>query len=178
MMDWIFRGRAHVFGNDIPLDDGLIPFSLAIGRVTDAEKLIPHLFEDVSPGFSDRVKAGDIVVAGTDFACGKPHAQGFIALQALGVGVVCETMPFNSIRAGVSSGLAFMTGCEDVADLFTDGDEIEVDFATGRVTNHTRATHRDYAPLDPSLRDVIAAGGSRGLLRKWWADKNAAKTAE
>ncbi|WP_108482356.1 hypothetical protein [Oceaniglobus ichthyenteri] len=175
-MNWIYRGRAHKFGDNVPLDDGFIPFRLAIGRVTDPDKLIPHLFEDVRPGFATRAKAGDVVVGGADFASGKPHAQGFIALQAMGIGVICQNMPYNSLRAGVSSGLAFMTGCDGVADMFDDGDEIQVDFATGRVQNLTSGKTRDYTPLDQSLRDIIATGGSKGLLRKWWAGQSAAQT--
>lgn len=172
-MNWIYRGHAHKFGDNVPLDDGFIPFRLAIGRVTDPAKLIPHLFEDVRPDFADRARAGDIVVGGANFATGKPHAQGFIALQAMGIGLICKDMPYNSLRAGVSSGLAFMTGCADVSDMFDDGDGIAVDFATGRVENLTRGQVRDYAPLDPSLRGIIAAGGSKGLLRQWWADQTA-----
>lgn len=176
-MNWIFRGRAHKFGDGVPLDDGFIPFRLAIGRVTDAEKLIPHLFEDVRPGFADRATAGDIVIGGTDFAAGKPHAQGFIALQAMGIGMICESMPYNSLRAGISSGLTFMTGCEGVSDLFEDGDGIEVDFASGRVENLTSGASRSYAPLDRDLRAIIEAGGSKGLLRRWWSQERAATGA-
>jgi len=175
-VNWIFRGRAHTFGDGVPLDDGFIPFRLAIGRVTDPRKLIPHLFEDVRPGFADVACAGDVVIGGADFASGKPHAQGFIALQAMGIGVICESMPYNSLRAGVSSGLAFMTGCEGVSDLFEDGDGIEVDFASGRVENLTSGQRRSYAPLDGNLREIIGAGGSKGVLRQWWSEHAPAAT--
>ncbi|TNF19081.1 MAG: hypothetical protein EP318_16605 [Rhodobacteraceae bacterium] len=177
-MNWVFRGRAHKFGDGVPLDDGFIPFRLAIGRVTDAQKLIPHLFEDVRPGFAERAKAGDVVIGGSDFAGGKPHAQGFIALQAMGIGVICESMPYNSLRAGVSSGLAFMTGCAGITEFFDDGDGIEVDFASGRVANLTRNETRSYPPLNPDLRAIIAAGGSRGVLRQWWSEKQATPAPE
>ncbi len=176
-MNWIFRGRAHKFSDGVPLDDGFIPFRLAIGRVTDPQKLIPHLFEDVYQGFADRASAGDIVVGGADFASGKPHAQGFIALQAMGVGMICESMPYNSLRAGVSSGLAFMTGCEGISDLFENGDGIEVDFVSGHVKNLTSGKSRTYAPLDRNLREIIAAGGSKGVLRQWWSEQKPLTTS-
>jgi 3-isopropylmalate/(R)-2-methylmalate dehydratase small subunit len=176
-MTWTYSGRAHTFGDGVPLDDGFIPFRLAIGRVTDPAALIPHLFEDVRPGFAERAQAGDVVIGGADFAAGKPHAQGFIALQAMGIGMICESMPYNSLRAGVSSGLAFMTGCTGVAQMFEDGDGIEADFATGRVRNLRSGEERAFPPLDPSLRRIIAAGGSAGLLRQWWAGRQGTAAA-
>nr|WP_306266090.1 hypothetical protein [Pararhizobium sp. IMCC3301] len=177
-MNWIYRGQAHKFGDGVPLDDGFIPFRLAIGRVTDPDKLILHLFEDIRPGFAERANAGDVVVGGADFASGKPHAQGFIALQAMGIGVICENMPYNSLRAGISSGLALMTECKGVSDLFEDGDGIEVDFATGRVENLASGESRTYPPLDRNLRDIIAVGGSKGVLRKWWSERQEPKKTE
>ncbi|MCP1170626.1 3-isopropylmalate dehydratase small subunit [Limimaricola litoreus] len=170
-MNWVFRGRAHKFGDGVPLDNGFIPFRLAIGRVTDPQKLIPHLFEDVRSGFADAATAGDVIIGGTDFASGKPHAQGFIALQAMGIGMICESMPYNSLRAGVSSGLAFLTGCMGVSDMFEDGDGIEVDFSMGRVENLSSGESRSFPPLDSSLREIIDAGGSKGVLRRWWSEK-------
>jgi 3-isopropylmalate/(R)-2-methylmalate dehydratase small subunit len=166
---WILRGRCRKFGDDIPLDDGLIPFRLAIGRVMEPEKLIPHLFEAIAPDFHTSVSAGDIVLAGRRFGCGKPHVQGFIALRALGLGVLCESMPFNAMRGAVSQGLTFMTECKGVTAQADDGDELEVDFETGRFLNHTRQTEKIYRPLDRALLDMIAEGGSEGLIRAWVA---------
>ena len=44
-------GRCHVFGDSIPLDEGVMAFSFAIGRITDPAVLIPHLFEGIDPSF-------------------------------------------------------------------------------------------------------------------------------
>lgn len=163
---WLLRGRCHKFGDNIPLDGGLIPFKYAIGRVMDPAELIPHLFEEIAPGFHERAKRGDIVVAGKRFACGKPHVQGFIALRAMGIGFVCESMPFNSLRGAVSRGATFMTNCEGVTGLAEDGDELEVNFWTGEFRNLTSGSSQRFSPLDASLLDMIAMGGSDGLIRR------------
>jgi 3-isopropylmalate/(R)-2-methylmalate dehydratase small subunit len=175
MTSFEFRGRCHKFADDIPLDDGLIPFELAIGRVMEPERLIPRLFEDLRPEFAKIAKPGDVVVAGRRFACGKAHVQGFIALQALGIAVICESMPFNSFRAAVSRGLVFMTDCEGVSEMFEDGDDIAADFATGTVTNVSRNQQRAYLPLDESLRAIISSGGSAGTLERWWREEGRSK---
>jgi len=178
MSDWVFNGRCHVFGDDIPLDDGLIPFDLAIRRVFEPERLIPHLFETIRPGFADVAKRGDVVVAGRRFACGKAHVQGFIALRAMGIAVACESMPFNSFRGAVSSGLTFMINCEGIASQFRDGEAIEADFSTGSIKNSTTGVRLSYAPLDPMIREIIAGGGTRGYLTRWWSENGAQPRAK
>jgi 3-isopropylmalate/(R)-2-methylmalate dehydratase small subunit len=166
---WLLRGRCRKFGDDVPLDGGLIPFRLAIGRVMEPEKLIPHLFEEITPGFHTRVSPGDIIVGGRRFACGKPHVQGFIAIRALGLGVVCESIPFNSLRGAVSRGVTLMPSCEGVSRLAQDGDQLEVDFETGRFANLTRGIEQVFRPLDPTLLEIIGKGGSEGQIREWVA---------
>ena len=104
------RGRCHVFGDDIPLDDGLIPFEMAIRRIDDPAQLCPELLRLIDPAFPERVRPGDIVVAGANFGCGKPHFQGFIAMAALGVSVVCASMPYKTLRGAISKGVPVLTG--------------------------------------------------------------------
>ena len=81
----------------------------------------PHLFEPIDPGFAARVQRGDLVVAGADFGCGKPHIQGFIAMAALGMGVLCGSMPYKAMRGAISKGLPVLTGCGEPGDWVADG---------------------------------------------------------
>lgn len=170
MSTLVKRGNCHVLGDNIPLDEGFIPFELAIQRVTDPQKLIPHLFEKVAPGFSQRVQRGDIVVAGAEFGSGKPHVQGFIALQALDAGVVCVSMPFKNLRRAVAKGLPVITGAPAPAEYADAGDALEVDFATGQARNLTRGTAFTLPAMPPILLDIVQRGGMNGLLKSWLAD--------
>ena len=163
----IRRGRCHVFGDKVPLDEGVMAFKYAIGRVTDPAELIPHLFEGIDPGFAARVKPGDFVIAGNDFGCGKPHIQGFIAMAALGMGVLCGSMPYKALRGAISKGLPVLVGCEGAGNFAADGDEIEVDFATGAARNLTRGTGAQYPAMPEVLKDIIAHGGAVGTLAAW-----------
>jgi len=40
------------------------------GRHFDAKDIVPHLFEETDPGFHERCKPGDIIVAGRNFGMG------------------------------------------------------------------------------------------------------------
>ena len=174
----IRRGRAHVFGDGIPLDEGVMAFKYAIGRITDPAELIPHLFEPIDPGFAARVARGDLVVAGADFGCGKPHIQGFIAMAALGMGVVCGSMPYKAIRGAISKGLPVLTGGGDPASWVANGDEIEVNFGTGEARNLSRGTTVQLPPMAPVLQPIIAQGGANGQLAGWLNEHPAQRAAE
>ncbi|MFT8246830.1 hypothetical protein [Roseomonas sp. BN140053] len=166
---WFLRGRCRKFGDDVPLDGGLMPFRFAIGRVTDPAELIPHLCEEIRPGFHAEVRRGDILLAGRNFCAGKAHFQGLLAIEALGLGIVCESMPYNSRRIAVATANTFLTDCAGCTALAEEGDELEVDFATGRFANLSRGTVHELPPMDSSLRDIVAAGGSKGVIRAWLA---------
>jgi 3-isopropylmalate/(R)-2-methylmalate dehydratase small subunit len=163
----VWRGRCHIVGDDVSLDDGIIPRRFAAQRVTAAGELTPHLFESVDPGFAQRVRKGDIVVAGRNFACGKPRVQGFIALAALELAVVCRSMPYKMLRRAVARGIPVVAGGPEPGFIGASGEEVEVDFATGVVWNLTRNVRTGVPPMPEILRGIVASGGMQGMLKKW-----------
>lgn len=169
---WKLAGRCYKLGHDVPHPGGVIPERLITARETDPQKLIPHLFEATDPGFHGRAKAGDIIVTGRNFGMG-PKSNGYIAMQALGLGLVCESMPFLAYRAAVGSGVRVLTDCLNVTDLCDTGDELEVDFENGLFVNRTRDIRKQYPPLPDALREIVALGGNTGWLKRWWQQQSA-----
>ena len=168
MLDsWRARGTAHVFGDDIPHDGGIMARHLATGPIADTAELARHLFEEIDPGFRDRVKPGDFIVAGKNFGCGKPHTSGYIAMHSLGLRLVCESVPAGVARMLMNLCLPCLQPCEGIVKAVRTGDEIEVDYETGRIRNITVGTERLYRPLDANVREVIRRGGLRGTLLHW-----------
>jgi 3-isopropylmalate/(R)-2-methylmalate dehydratase small subunit len=90
-------------------------------------------------------------------------------MAALDMAVLCESMPHKSLRRAVAIGLPVLTGCTGAAAFVKSGDEIEVDFATGTARNLTAGTEKQFAPMPPILRDVVANGGSAGSMRAFLA---------
>ena len=170
---WVYRGTCHKLGDDLEHDGQMMAFDYVIRRITDPAELVPHLLEAVRPGFHEEVKAGDIVVAGKRFGKGKAHVQAYLAMKALGLAVACESMPYNTYRALIGIGFTFMTGCTGILDLVEQGDEIEIDFATGAFVNHTRGLERSFKPLPAAALEIIRLGGTRGVLEQWWAKEQA-----
>jgi 3-isopropylmalate/(R)-2-methylmalate dehydratase small subunit len=153
----------------VPVDDGIIPHRFAAERVTDPRELARHLFESIDPGFAQRVRRGDIVLAGRNFACGKPRLQGFIAMAALDLAVVCTSMPYRMMRRAVARGIPVAVGGPEPRAIAVTGDEIEIDFAAGLIRNLTRDTRTRIPAMPTILRDIVAAGGMQAVLSDWLA---------
>ena len=165
--EWKTRGRAHVYGDNLVHDNGMMEWKHVIERQTDPAVLIPCLFAAIDPAFATRVQPGDFVVAGHKFGSGKAHTTAYVALAALGVRILCEST-FQRVIAGATNlGVPIMGNCEGITSAIGMGDEIEADMGTGEVTNlRTGATHH-YPPVPEGLRQILRDGGRKGFLEKW-----------
>jgi 3-isopropylmalate/(R)-2-methylmalate dehydratase small subunit len=161
------RGRCHIVGDNVSLDDGIIPRRFASQRVTAAGELIPYLFESIDPELARRIRKGDIILAGRSFACGKPRVQGFIAFAALDLTVICTSMPYKMLRRAVARAIPVMVGAPDPHDFAVNGDEVEVDFATGAIWNLTQGIRTAVPPMPKILREIVGSGGMQAMLRDW-----------
>ncbi len=173
---WKLAGRCHKFGHDVPHPGAVIPKHLIAGRYMDPKDLVPHLFSELRPGFPDTCKPGDIIVTGRNFGMG-PKMNGYIAMQALGLGLMTETMPFLAYRAALGVGLRVLDTCPGILELVEDGDEIECDFSTGAFVNRTRKTQRTFDPIPEALRELVSLGGTSGFLGQWWEANRPRETA-
>ncbi len=164
---WKTRGKCHVLGDNVPHDGGVIRFDLVTARVHEPDKLIPHLFDEVDPTLKERLKPGDFIVAGKNFFSGKAHNQGMIAMKALGLRVLCESMPFRSFRAATGVALPCLIHCEGITGWVKDGDEIEADFSTGVVTNLGTGRTEKFPPIPSEIKSIVEEGGMQGMLAEW-----------
>ncbi|OWT57629.1 3-isopropylmalate dehydratase small subunit [Candidimonas nitroreducens] len=164
---WSLRGRCYKLGDNIPHPGGVIPASLVTARETDPKVLIPRLFEETDPGFSTRCKPGDLIVTGRNFGMGS-KAPGYIAMQALGLGLLCESMSVQAYREAISTGLRVLSPCDGISLLCENGDDIEANFQTGVFINHTRGIEHSFPPVREGLQDLLAKGGTIAWLEHWW----------
>ena len=74
----LLKGMAHVYGDDVNTDV-IIPARYL--NTSDPAELAAHCMEDLDKGFVQRVKKGDMVVAGKNFGCGSSREQAAIALR-------------------------------------------------------------------------------------------------
>ena len=65
---WKYRGQAWVFGDHINTDL-ILPSEAMYGKVPEDE-VKQYVFRAIRPEFAERVRPGDLVVAGVNFGCG------------------------------------------------------------------------------------------------------------
>lgn len=160
-------GRCHKFGHDLNMDVHVMPYKYIALHGFDAEALVPHLFEEVAPEFHRRVAPGDFIIAGRNFAIGKPHSQGLIAIAALKLRLLCESMPFYGYRGAISRGIVCHRRCVGISELVNDGDAVEMDFATGEFVNVTTGATAQYPPVQRDLLETMLIGGMKPMLEQW-----------
>lgn len=164
MTSWIQKGNAHVLGDNVPHDGGMISFDKVIGRVIDPEELAPLLFKEVDPALAGRIRPGDFIVAGRNFLAGKAHNNALYALKALGVGILCESMGVRAYQGVYNLPVLCLKDCKDISHLIGDGDPLQVDYRTGEVRNLSSGQDYAFPPMPEGVQSIIEQGGTLGML--------------
>ena len=150
------KGTVHKFGNNIDTDV-IIP-ARYLNKSDDAW-LASHCMEDIDKEFVNNVKQGDIMVAEANFGCGSSREHAPIAIKASGIScVIASTFARIFYRNAINIGLAILE-CDEAAKDIKNGDEVEVDFDSGLITNCTTGKSYQAQPFPPFIQDIISKGG-------------------
>ena len=125
----------------------------------DAKELATHAMVDIDPTFVERVQPGDIMVAGKNFGCGSSREHAPLCLKTAGVScVIAESFARIFYRNSINIGFAILE-CEQAAKEIEEGDEVEIDFDTGTIVDHTKGTQYQAQPFPPFLQKMIEVNG-------------------
>ena len=152
-------GRVFKYGDNIDTDV-IIPARYLTSA--DPEHLKEHCMEDIDKSFKDRVRPGDILVAGKNFGCGSSREHAPVAIKASGVSLVIAN-DFARIfyRNSINVGLPILE-CAEAALRINDGDEIEADFDTGVITDKTTGESFNAKAFPEFIKNIMASGGLVG----------------
>ena len=144
------------YGDDVDTDVIIPARYLAIA---DWNELAEHAMEDIDTTFAPNVKAGEIMVAGKNFGCGSSREHAPLCLKTAGVKcVIAKSFARIFYRNSINIGFPIME-CEEAADKIEVGDEVEVDFSTGVITNKTKNETYQSQPFPEFLQKMIDADG-------------------
>ena len=137
------RAKGHVFKYGDNVDtDVIIPARYL--NSFDAQELASHAMADIDPDFVKKVKPGDLIVANKNFGCGSSREHAPLCLKTAGVScIIAET--FARIP--------------EAAKGIEAGDEVEVDFDSGKIYDRTKGTEYQGQPFPEFMQKLIAAGG-------------------
>jgi 3-isopropylmalate/(R)-2-methylmalate dehydratase small subunit len=123
------------------------------------------IFATYRPGWSEQVRAGDILVAGRNFGAGSARPAAEI-LRVLGIrALVAESINGLFFRNCVNYALPAME-CPGVLDAVGEGDIVRVDVAEGVLANPRTGRSVQGSKVPALLLDIIDAGGTYEQLRR------------
>ena len=132
----------------------------------EASELASHCMEDIDPEFVKRVKPGDVIVAEKNFGCGSSREHAPLAIKASGVScVIAKTYARIFYRNSINIGLPILE-CPEAVDGIEAGDEVEVDFDTGKITNLTKQTSWNAEPFPEFMQGLIKADGLINFIKQ------------
>ena len=150
------HGRVHQYGDNVDTDV-IIPARYL--NTADHKELAAHCMEDIDKDFVHKVQPGDILVAHQNFGCGSSREHAPIAIKESGIScVIAATFARIFYRNAINIGLPIIE-CPEAAKDIADGDEVEVDFDSGRITNKTKGTTYQGQAFPPFMQKIIDCGG-------------------
>lgn len=149
-------GKVFKYGDNVDTDV-IIPARYL--NSSDPAELATHCMEDIDKDFVTRVQKGDIIVATKNFGCGSSREHAPIAIKASGVScVIAETFARIFYRNAINIGLPIIE-CKEAAEQISAGDEVEIDFDSGVITNKTKNESYQGQAFPEFMQKIIKAEG-------------------
>ncbi|MEN8204092.1 MAG: aconitase/3-isopropylmalate dehydratase large subunit family protein [Bacteroidota bacterium] len=154
------RGRTWYIPRD-NIDTDMI-FHNRYLSITDVAEMGPYTFDNLEgyTDFASKVNPGDIVVTGKNFGSGSSRQQAVDCFVALGVQcIVAES--FGSIYERNAINAAFpILSVKQIPELkLEDGDEIQMNFSTGKIQNLTKNISIETEPFSDVQMEIYQNNG-------------------
>ena len=156
-------GKIIVVGDNIDTDQIYPGCYLAL---TDPKEIGSHCLSGVDENIAANFPQGGIVVAGRNFGCGSSREHAPLVLRENGVScVIASSFARIFYRNAINIGLPILE-CEAAANGIDAGDEVEVNFDTGVITDVTKGESWQAAAFPPFIQNIIKAGGLLKSLKE------------
>ncbi|MGL5676238.1 MAG: 3-isopropylmalate dehydratase small subunit [Cellulosilyticaceae bacterium] len=157
------NGTVFRYGDNVDTDV-IIPARYL--NTSDPKELAKFCMEDIDPNFVREVKEGDIIVADKNFGCGSSREHAPIAIKASGVScVIAKSFARIFYRNAINIGLPILE-CEEAVEGIQKGQQVEVDFSTGVITNVTTGESYTAQPFPEFMQRIMAANGLINYIKE------------
>ena len=157
------KGKCWKFGDHVDTDQ-IIPARYL--NTSDPDELAAHCMEDADPTFPSKVKAGDVIVAGENFGCGSSREHAPLCIKRANVScVIAKSFARIFFRNAINIGLPILE-CPEAVDAIAEGDEVEIDIATGKIIHVSSGKAFSTPPFPRELQEIIEAGGLMNFAKK------------
>jgi len=148
---------AHIYNRDHINTDEIIPARYL--NTDDQIELARHCLEDLDKEFVNKVKEGDVIVAGEDFGCGSSREHAVWAIRGAKVQtVIAKSFARIFYRNAINNGF-YIIESPEALEKINDGDEVEIDYKAGLIKNKTAGIDISFNPLPDFALEIINDGG-------------------
>lgn len=156
------KGKVFKYGDNVDTDV-IIPARYL--NTSDPKELAEHCMEDIDMDFPKKVQEGDIIVAEKNFGCGSSREHAPISIKASGVScVIAKTFARIFYRNAINIGLPILE-CPEAVDAIEAGDEVAVDFTSGKITNVTKNETYQGEGFPEFIQEIIKADGLLNYIK-------------
>jgi len=156
-------GAVHKYGDNVDTDV-IIPARYL--HIADKQELAQYAMEDIDPDFVKNVKHGDIMVGGQNFGCGSSREHAPMVLKEAGLScLIAASFARIFYRNAINIGFPILE-CPAASAAIEAGDEVQVDFDTGVITNLTKDESYQSVPFPPFIQEIIEAGGLLASIKR------------
>ena len=154
--------KVYKYGDNVDTDV-IIPARYL--NAPDEKSLASHCMEDIDTSFASTVEPGDIIVAGANFGCGSSREHAPLAIKACGVKcVIAPSFARIFYRNAINIGFPIVE-CPQAAEEIQAGDQVDVDFDSGVITDQTTGKTYQAAPFPAFINGIIQSGGLLNSLK-------------
>lgn len=156
-------GKAWKFEDSLNTDE-IIPARYNITIIP--QELAKKVFCEIKPDYTKTAQPGDIIVGGQNFGCGSSREHAPIAIKGSGAKcIIASSYARIFFRNAINIGLPILECPEAVADI-TEGDDVDVDLATGHIMNRTNGNRYQAGALPDFVLKIAEAGGIVNFLKE------------
>ena len=156
-------GKVYKYGDNVDTDV-IIPARYL--NAPSPDELAKHCMEDIDATFAQKVQPGDIIVGGANFGCGSSREHAPIAIRACGVScVIAPSFARIFYRNAINIGFPIVE-CAQAAEEIQAGDQVDVDFSTGVITDTTQGKTWKATPFPEFIDGIIKSGGLLNSLKE------------
>ena len=157
------QGNAFKYPDNVDTDV-IIPARYL--NTPSAAELSQHCMEDIDADLVNKVRKGDVIVAGWNFGCGSSREHAPLVIKICGVGcVIAKSFARIFYRNAINIGLPILE-CEEAAEEISAGDKVKVDFGTGEIIDITTGKSYRAQPFPPFIQNIIRCGGLLASLKE------------
>jgi len=157
-----FTGNVWKYGDNVNTDV-IFPGKYTYQKM-EPEEMAKHALEDLDPEFINKVKDGDILVAGKNFGMGSSREQAAVAVKYAGIRVIiAKSFARIYFRNAINAGMPAIKSPEAAAALET-GDPVTIDMEKGEII--TPKGTFSFPPYPATVMEILENNGLINYIKK------------